>query len=351
MKKIFSIVLFVITVMACEKEDFGEVVHHNDFLFSQHGLFVINEGNFSHSNGSISFFSFDSSKVYHHIFLNSNSRPPGDVPNHMAFGDSMALIVVNNASKVEMVDPKTFISKGSLQVGPSPRQVLIAGSKAYVSDLYSDSLTVINTDEMKISNKIGIGRSSESMVMAGSRLFAANWSKLAHPQRENNQVIVVDTRTDQVVDSIVVAKEPNSMVVDRDGYVWVLSSGGYENEEAPALTRVDPETLQIVSTFIFDNHQSNPVELTANFAADTLFWLNSGMYAMATTAEYLPTAPAIAEEDHLFYSLAVTADNYLLSDAIDYQQRGVINIYDNNYRYDTAFRAGIIPGFMLPVKP
>ncbi|MDZ7776140.1 MAG: hypothetical protein U5L09_11345 [Bacteroidales bacterium] len=99
------------------KDDFGEVVPASDFLFSQQGVFIINEGNFSHNNGSISLYSFDSAKVYSHVFLNTNKRPPGDIPNHMALRDTTGLIVINNASRIEFVNSRTFNSRGSLQVG------------------------------------------------------------------------------------------------------------------------------------------------------------------------------------------------------------------------------------------
>ncbi|MDZ7776141.1 MAG: hypothetical protein U5L09_11350 [Bacteroidales bacterium] len=212
-------------------------------------------------------------------------------------------------------------------------------------------MAVIDLAGRRVSHKIGLGRTSESMVLAGDKLFAANWSMYAHPGKENNRVMVVDVLTDRVVDSVLVTKEPNSMVADKNGFVWILSSGGYENEETPALTKVDPRSRKIVKTFPFAAAQSNPVALTANAAADTLFWLNKGMYAMAISDDNLPEAPAIPQNDHIYYSLAITQQRILLSDAVDYQQRGVIYVYDKQYRLDTTFRAGIIPGFMLPVKP
>jgi len=352
MKQAIFIILSILMFLSCEKDEFGEVVQQDDFLFSQNGVFIVNEGNFSHSNGSVSFYSFDSAKVYNHAFYNQNERPPGDVPNHMLIRDTIALLTVNNSSKVEIVSTGTLKSKASVFVGSSPREaVFIDEHKAVISDLYSDSLTVLDVRNQKVDRRIGIGRTSESMVMASGKLFVANWSMLNHPEKENNKIMVVDIEAGRVIDSIVVTKEPNSMTLDQFNNLWVLSSGGFENEEYPALTRINPETHTIENVFSFPVKEANPANLTANITGDSIFWLNRGVYSMDITAETLPDIPVIEEEAGNFYSLAVSDNRILVSDAVDFQQRGEIRVHRKNYEIDTIFRAGIIPGFMAPVKP
>ena len=352
MRQAIIFLLMILVLSSCEEDDFGEVVHQDDFLFSQNGVFIVNEGNFSHSNGSVSFYSFDSAKVYNHAFLNRNERPPGDVPNHMAIKDTIALLSVNNSAKVEIVNIQTLESKGSVALGSSPREaVFIDDHTAVISDLYSDSLTVLDVRDQSVERRIGIGRSSESMVMASGKLFVANWSMLNHPAKENNQIMVVDIEAGRAIDSITVAKEPNSMIRDKTGKLWVLSSGGFQNEDYPALTRINPENNAIEKAFTFPEREANPVNLTANIAGDTLYWLNDGVYSMPVTAGTLPGSPDIEAADRNFYSLAISDHRILVSDAVDFQQRGEIRVYKKNFQADTLFRAGIIPGFMKPVKP
>ncbi len=352
MKQVIVFFLLLLMFTSCEDDDFGEVMQQDDYLFSQNGVFIVNEGNFSHSNGSVSFYSFDSAKVYKHAFLNCNERPPGDVPNHMAIKDTLALLTVNNSAKVEIVNIQTLQSKGSVALGSSPREaVFIDDQTAAVSDLYSDSLTLLDVRNQEVTGKIGIGRSSESMVMASGKLFVANWSMLNHPGKENNQIRVVDAEAGRVIDSVIVAKEPNSMILDISGKLWVLSSGGYENTEYPALTRINPVNNAIEEVFSFPGKESDPANLTVNNAGDTIFWLNRGVYAMNVNADALPENPVIEEGSRNFYALAISEDRILVSDAVDFQQRGEIKVYKKNFETDTVFRAGIIPGFMVPVKP
>lgn len=340
------LLLFVVASFGCEEDDFGEVHDSSETFLDGKGFFIVNEGNFTHSSGSISFYSFDSSKIYNNLFYEANDRPLGDVPQHMVINDTTAWLVVNNSSKIEQVSLNTFRSKGSITGLTSPRQMHLLGNDlAYVSDLYSDTLSIV---DLATSEKVGgiyLGRSSESMVESAGKVFVANWSNLGHSGLENNKIMVIDPVKHQVVDSVEVAKEPNSMVVDKDGHVWVLCSGGYSGEETPALHKTDPETVSILKSYHFENENINPSELSINRSGDTLYFLNQGVFRMPVDAAKLPTQSLIPQNDRLFYALGLVHDHVAVSDAVDYQQKGIVYLFSKNGAKVDSVRAGIIPGF------
>src|SRR5512142_3246030 len=101
-----GIVLFF---AGCEKDNNSTV----QGKFSK-GIFVVNEGNFTHGNASISFYDRDSMKVTNDLFSKVNSRPLGDVSQSMAEHNGKYYIVVNNSSKVEIVDKNDFTSTGTI---------------------------------------------------------------------------------------------------------------------------------------------------------------------------------------------------------------------------------------------
>ncbi len=352
LRRISLFAFLAMLLWSCGDNDFGERVESDEFLLEQNGFFVVNEGNYTHSNGSVSFYSFDSSKVYQHVFFHENERPIGDVPYHLSFVDTLCLITVNNSAKIEVTGKSTFRSLSAIQTGSSPRKTLvISPQKAYVSDLYSDSLTVINPQEGTVTKRVFLGRSSEDMVLSGSKLFVANWSMYAHPETENNKVMVLDAFSDKVVDSLEVVKEPNSMVLDKNGDLWVLSSGGFMNETMPALQRINTETAEVVETFYFTEQESSPDNLVINQSGDTLYFLNRGVLAMSITSGQLPQQPVIEEDGRMFYSLGLAHGHLIVSDAADYQQRGMVYLYNKSFDLTDAFRAGIIPGQFVAVKP
>ena len=345
----FSMIsIFVVLIISCNKsDDFGEVNTGGSKYKAGDGVFVVNEGNYGQGNGSISFFRFDSAKIENDIFYQANNRPLGDVPVSMEIIGENAWVVVNNSAKIEVVSLKDFSSVATIQGFVSPRFILqVSENKAYISDLYGDEISVLDTRTYLIEGKINLGRSTEQMVIANGLVFVAFWSNYAFPGFENNKIFVINPATDQIVDSVVVGKEPNSLVVDKNGNIWVLCSGGYLNEEIPTLNQINPESLGVSKTLYFSDIQSSPTALCTNRTSDTLYFINNGIFKMAIFENSIPSQPLIANSDYLFYGLAVNPENSEIytSDAIDYQQNGLVLRYKPDGTFISSCRAGIIPG-------
>jgi YVTN family beta-propeller protein len=200
-----------------------------------------------------------------------------------------------------------------------------------------------------MEGKIEIGCSSEQMLLTHGKVFAAFWSNYGFAHLENNKLMVIDTSTNQLLDSVIVGKEPNSMVLDKDGKLWVLCSGGFASEAYPTLWRVDPASLTILSTFTFTDINTSPTSLSIDGAGETLFFLNQGIFQMSISDTALPALPLVAEDAHLLYSLAINpkSNEVFATDAIDYQQRGLVLRYQADGTFIDSFRAGLIPGAMV----
>ncbi|MFO7524430.1 MAG: hypothetical protein R6W68_03170, partial [Ignavibacteriaceae bacterium] len=135
-------------------------------LFSGDGFFIGNEGNFRSGNGSLSFYSYDSLRVYNNLFSEVNGRPAGDVLNDIAIYGDYLFMVVNNSGKIEVADALTLESVTSVTGLISPRNItFISETKAYISSLYSDSLIIFNPAGFIIEGYINIGRTSEYITV------------------------------------------------------------------------------------------------------------------------------------------------------------------------------------------
>jgi DNA-binding beta-propeller fold protein YncE len=164
-----------------------------------------------------------------------------------------------------------------------------------------------------------------------------------------NRILKIDTSTDTVVGELEVGIQPTSLKIDRNGKLWTITDGGYEDSpygyEAPALYRIDTESFTIERTFRFKKGDA-PSEVMLNGAGDTIYWINDDIWSMSVDATLLPTRPFLPYNDTIYYGLSIdpwSGDVYI-ADAIDYQQQGKI------YRYSAAgepldeFYVGIIPG-------
>jgi hypothetical protein len=311
------------------------------------GIFVVNEGNYNWGNASLSFISNDSS-VEQDVFKTHNDRSLGDVAESMTAFDSKGYILVNNSNKVEVVSLKDLTSVKSMSGFYSPRFIAIIDStKAYVTNMQG-YISVIDLTTLSIKKSIHTGTWTESLIRFNTSLFVSSIGLVGNPTAQRNaSILVVDIKSDLIVDSIKTGKEPISMVMDKKDKIWVLCDGGYDQYEAPTLLRIDPILRIVEKTFSFPNSNATPSRLCINSLRDTLYFLDNGVYQMPVSSAAIPSSPVIPANEHLFYGLGIqpASGNIFVSDAKDYVQNGTV------YQYNQVtgsllhtFPAGRIPG-------
>lgn len=312
------------------------------------GFYVLNQGNFTSGNSSLSFFSEDSAKMVNNVFYKLNNAPLGDVAQSITFWRDDAFIVVNNSAYIYVIDAKTGLFKRKLAELQSPRFIqIIDAEKAYISDFQLKGLMVFNPMTMQPLGVIETGKTTEAMAMVDYEVFATNWSSY-NQTGNNNTIQVIDANLDKLVDSIVVAKEPNSIVVDKNKKLWVLCSGGFLNEEIPALIRIDPASRAIEKRFNFPELESSPEQLRINKSGDQLYFLNEDVYSMHIDEEHLPLQPKLNASGRNFFTLAVHPEDQtiIVTDAGNYVQNGWVFRFASDGMLLDSVQAGIIPGFI-----
>lgn len=345
-------------VASCQKEN----TNPNTSVIHGNGVFICHEGTYMFGNATLSFYDPVTKQVENQIFYNANNVPLGDVCLSMTIRGKLGYAVINNSGKIYAFDTDTFLHQGTLEGLTSPRYIhFVSDSKAYVSSLYSPALTVFDPLTLRVTGSIVMGfhagpggvNGTEQMVACGGDLFVCSWSY-------NNKVFRIDTATDRLADSIEVAKQPNSMVLDCNNKLWVLSDGGYPGspygQEAAALTRIDARTFTIEQVLVFPDIDSSPRQLMIDGSGERLFFINGrwksgkgtpgGVFAMTVTDNRLPDVPFIPEGESCFYGLGidpVSGDIYV-SDAVDYIQRGWVLHYTADGQPVDRFRTDIVPG-------
>lgn len=332
-----AVSLMALLMISCEG-----LIDNPSYFPGGTGFFVLNEGNFMSGNGSVSFYSTETHKIYNSLFTEKNQRALGDIPSFVAVDGNTGYIVVNNSGTIEVVDMLTMESLGTITGLNSPRQMVLNNRKGYVSSLYSDEVTVIDLDSHEKAGDFNIGCTSEAMAIFDDKLFIANWSG-------GNKIVVTDLTDEEVITSITVGLEPESMVIDLNNMLWVLCTGGWMGEEVPRLVRINALTLEPEDEICFSSADDNPSSLTSNAAGDTLYYLDGGVRRMPVTATSLPEGIFIPSGDRLFYRLSAAGPDGMIcvTDAIDYQQKGDLLVYNRLGELEDTEQAGIIPGFML----
>ncbi len=354
-KLLLTLGLAAAAFTGCKKDDYHAGPGEN----ARHGVFVCNQGVFNQNNASISFYdpAADTVATNFSFLYNGQPFPVGDVAQSMVIHKGKCFTVVNNSGKIYVTDAKTNAHLGKIDGLTSPRYVAIVNdTKAYVTDLYSNNITIFNPTTLEKTGTIAVGVGTEAIVVIGNYAYTCCWDYMT-----GNQVFKIDTATDEIVNNVTVALQPNSMAVDQSGKLWVLSDGAYGAEDA-TLTRINPETLAIEQTFSITaafGAGSSPSKLCANAYGNKLYFLNktagsapnwidsnSGVYEMEITATQLPSEVMIPGGTRIFYGLGIDpSDNTIyISDAADYQQPGTVLHYCCKGNLLSTFTAGISPG-------
>ena len=340
-KLVIYAILIAVVFSACKKE---ETTPQENVL--KDGVFVVNQGNFTAGNATLSYYETAAGKLVNDLFYDVNNVPLGDVAQSITIDGDLAFIVINNSGIVYVIDRKTAEFKGKITQLTSPRYFLkINDQKAYVSDLVSNNISIVNPTTYENTGEIPVNRSTESMVLIDDKAYVAHWSGYLQALK-NNKVLIIDTEQDIVIDSIEVGVEPNSMIVDKDKNLWVLCSGGYDSEEIPSLWKINTQNKSVIKKYEFNDIALNPASLVGNGVGDKLFFLNNGVYSMSVSDETLPANPVIASSGKFFYTMGIDPQNsdIYLSDALDYTQNGLVYRYDVSGNLSDSLEVGIIPG-------
>ena len=268
------------------------------------GYFVTNEGNFLSANGSISF-----------VDQYNNSEEVDIAPMYI--------------KKIEVVSPR-YMAK-------------VSDDKAYVTDWGINGVQVIDLVTNTVSSTIACGTGPDGITVANGFAYVCNvggWGL-------DNSVTVINTDNDAVETTLTVGDKPNSIVVDANGAVWVLTGGYTEYDldwtvilsESPGyLVKIVGNSIEASYAFAMGNH---PEDLVINDDGTKLYYSDGAVYAFDI---YDTELPATALINKSFYALGFHSGHIYGTDAVGFTQSGWSYQYTANGALVDSVQVGIIPG-------
>ena len=328
------IIALIVLVSSCDEPITLPQKEH----FLSNGVLIANEGNFQWGNASVSFYDAENDTILKEVFQGVNQRPLGDVLQSVTLSDDKAYLVLNNSGKVEVVDRNSFELQNTISGFISPRYIqIVSPDKAYVTDLYADKIAVVDLNSNEISSYIYCESRTEEMVQIDNLVYVA--------VLEFNQIYVIDSNEDTIVDSIPVSTSINSLKKDNQDRLWVCG----ENNGVGVVLCMEPQTLNVLYSHTFEGE--NPSDLFVSDAGHDVYFLSSGVWHINEFTDDLITKPIIPAEGKLFYGLSVHEDKIYIADAINYVQKGTVWVYDLQSNLLDEWEVGMIPSEFDFIEP
>ena len=313
------------------------------------GIFIVNEGNFTESNGSVGFYDETASTVSDDIFNQVNGVSPGGIIQSVYFYENLAFIIDQVGSRIEVVEAETFKSLTTIETGLStPRYMVVVNGKGYVTNwgnfdanynLPDSYVAVIDLISLSVVKSIKTGNGSEGLLAFGDNVYVAN--------SYSNTIEQIDPVTDTVIGSISVANGPQGFAEDKNGKVWVLSNEFFAES---ALSQLDLPSEQVLKSFTIS---ASAKSLNINGAGDQLYYLSTPYMAdaevrMVSIDANKDAAEALIVSPNL-YGLGIdpSTDIIYLGNHNGFQGNGTIIRYNDGTLRD-SFAAGVAPnGFVF----
>ncbi|MCC6721585.1 MAG: hypothetical protein IT243_05240 [Bacteroidia bacterium] len=337
-----AICFFILTIFSCND---GDKTGKPSDVNKDEGFFVINEGTFGLGNASLSYINIlDSSKNSDiDLFFNANNRKVGDVFQSMNFINNNLWLVLNNSGKIEVISSTNYKSTATIKGLKSPRYTLeVMPDKVYISDLYSNCISIINSNNFTKTGEIKCNGWTEQMLLADQKVWVTNYN--------SNFIFIINPITDKISDSLEVAWGGSSIVYDKNGKIWVLCSGDFIKNKKGGLFCFDSKSLKKEKEILFDKTDFNPFKLIQNSKNDSLYFVFKGIYKFSKNINILPDKPFIKENiGSSFYGITTNKSNgkIYVADAKDFNSKGKIHEYSASGDYIKSYRAGIIPSDFL----
>ena len=192
--------------------------------------------------------------------------------------NTVSVININTATNTyQRIDANPSSSSMDIGVGSAPSALAISGTRLYVANRGSNTVSVIDTTTNKVidanlsnifSTNIGVGSAPSALAISGTRLYVAN--------RGSNTVSVIDTTTNKVIDAnpsnifstnIGVGSAPSALAISGTR-LYVANTGS--------------NTVSVVNTA---TNTYNLVDTNPNVAGTQSFFVGSSPSSMAVSPD------------------------------------------------------------------
>ena len=269
-------------------------------------IILLNEGNFNWGNASISIYNSTQKSIQNNVFKTANGISLGDVAQSAQLINGEWWIVVNNSGKIEVLDSSSFKVKKTISGFNSPRYLSLHQNKVYVTDLYSNQVSVVNPFTYSIDDRISLSGWTEHIASNGNDLYVIN--------RDSNALYKLNVNQDNFF-KVQSNYTPISLSTSQNGLYYTQSKGDQ-------LLRIN---LNANDT-IFYNDMVKVDRVCWNKKGDMGYALVGKELFKLNDKGYFTSFLKLNQEN--IYALDCVNEFIIISDAQDFVKKSITYFYD-----------------------
>lgn len=248
MKRTIYLIYFLpllLAITSCREDELVvptefDIVGDENVTSPVRGFYLLNEGNMGSNKCTLDFYDYHTGLYARNFYSERNPsviKELGDVGNDIAIYGSKLYVVVNCSHKVEVLDARTGIRIGQVDI-PNCRYVRFHRGKAYVSayvgpvlidpDAPRGAVFEVDTTTLAITRKVTVGYQPEEMEVIDDYMYVANSGGYRAPNYDNT-VSVIQMIDFKQVEQIPVDINLHRVRQDQYKQLWVTSRGDYNS--------------------------------------------------------------------------------------------------------------------------
>ncbi len=335
------------------------------------GFYLVNEGNMGSNKCTLDYFDYFTGLYARNFYAERNPnviKELGDVGNDIGIYGSKLYVVVNCSHKVEVLDSRSGVRIGQVDI-PNCRYVRFHRGKAYVSSYVGPVLIDANapkgavyevdTLSLKVTRKVTVGYQPEEMEIVDDYMYVANSGGYRVPNYDNT-VSVIQMIDFKQVEQIPVGINLHRLKKDKYNKLWVTSRGDYQGRPSRlyVMEKKTGYNKMIVSDTI-------PVACSnMAFFGDFLYYYATewNNYTSSNTISYgvidIRTKEIVStnfitdgtdRDITIPYGIAIHPEtgDIFVTDAKNYVSSGTLYCFDQQGRKKWSVRTGDIPAHMV----
>lgn len=340
------------------------------------GFYLVNEGNMGSNKCSLDYMDYFTGLYSRNIYAEKNPnvvKELGDVGNDIGIYGSKLYVVVNCSHKVEVMDAKTGVRIGQVDI-PNCRYIRFHRGSAYVSsyvgpvridpDAPKGAVYRVDTLSLAVTGKVTVGYQPEEMDIIDDYMYVANSGGYRAPDYDKT-VSVIQLIDFKQVQQIPVGINLHRLKKDKYKKLWVTSRGNYEDIPSRLFVmekKAGSDNIKVTDTI--------PVACSnMAFYGDSLYYYATewNNFTQSNKITYgiidIRTKQVMSDnfitdgtekEITIPYGIAIHPEtgDIFVTDAKNYVSSGTLYCFDRKGRKKWSVRTGDIPAHIafLPIK-